>query len=74
MKKIVVFTGNLSFSVRKGIVEIIDHYPDTQLLIAHQAPKKKIKQLAKNQWRNVKKNGWRWIPYQSLEIGRESTA
>ncbi len=68
MEKIVIFTGNLTYSVRKGIVEICNNYPKTRILIAHQSPKKPIKKLLKNQWVNIRKNGWRWIPYQSSDI------
>ena len=71
LNKIVVFTGSLSYSVRKAIVEIVRHYPNTEIMVAHQSPKKKIRRLAKSQWVNIRKNGWRWIPYQSIEIGEQ---
>lgn len=69
MEKIVIFTGNISsYSVRKGIVEIVNDYPEIQLLIVHNSPRKSVKKLLKNQWINIKKNGWRWIPYQSIDL------
>ena len=68
MDKIVIFTGNLSYSVRKGIVEINNTFPDIQIFIAHHSHRKPIKKLLYNQWINIKKNGWRWIPYQTIDI------
>ncbi len=68
MDKIVIFTGNPSYSVRKGIVEIVNNYPEIQLLIAYNVPRKPLSRLLKNQWLNIKKNGWRWIPYQSIDV------
>ena len=68
MNKVAIFTGNLTYSVRKGIVEINNTFPDMQILIAHHSPRKPIKKLLYNQWINIKKNGWRWIPYQSIDI------
>jgi len=69
MEKIVIFTGNpSSHSVRKGIVEIVNNYPEIQLLIIHYSPRKLVNVLFKNQWINVKKHGWRWISYQANDI------
>ena len=67
-KRIVVFTGDLSYPVRKGIAEIDRAFPQLNWLILVQRPKKSIAKLLTNQWINLRKNGWRWIPYQVGDI------
>jgi hypothetical protein len=66
--KIVVYTGNLTYSVRKGIVDIDQAMPGLSWLILIHAPRKTPAQLLKNQRRNLRLNGWRWIPYQAADI------
>ena len=66
--KIVVFTGDLAYSVRKGIVELDRSIPNMCWLIVIHSPKKTLSQLLRNQWRNLLRNGWRWIPYQIIDI------
>lgn len=66
--KIVVFTGNLAYSVSKGIVELDRAIPDLCWLIVIYSPRKTPFQLLRNQWRNLYRNGWRWIPYQVIDI------
>jgi peptidoglycan/xylan/chitin deacetylase (PgdA/CDA1 family) len=66
--RIVVFTGNLSYSVRKGIDAIDRALPGTQWLVLVHAPRKPLARLLRNQWSNLKRNGWRWIPYQLGDI------
>lgn len=65
---IVVFTGNVAYSVRKGIVEIDLAMPGLSWLIVLHSPGKTPGQLLKSQWRNFRRNGWRWIPYQTADI------
>ena len=67
---IVVFTGDLSFSVRKGIVHIDRSVPNTRWLVVVHRPPRGAARLARNQWRNLRRNGWRWIPYQVGEACR----
>lgn len=67
-RRIVVFTGNLAFSVRKGIVEIDRSIPGLSWLVVVQAPSKSVRQLVRNQWLNLRRNGWRWIPYQLADV------
>jgi len=66
--KIVVFTGNLAYSVRKSIVELDRTISNLCWLIVIHSPKKTASQLLRNQWRNLYRNGWRWIPYQIIDI------
>ena len=67
-RRVVVFTGNLSYSVRKGIVDIDEAIPSLEWLILLHSPPKTAKRLLRNQWLNLKRNGWRWIPYQFLDL------
>ncbi|MDT8363843.1 MAG: polysaccharide deacetylase family protein [Nitrosomonas sp.] len=66
--RIVVFSGLLSYSVRKGIVEIDRSLDSIEWLIVVHAPRKSVFRLLYNQWLNLKKHGWRWIPYQLADI------
>lgn len=66
--RVVVFTGNLSYSVRKGIVEIDEATGDLEWLVVLHAPRKTPLGLLRSQWLNLKRNGWRWIPYQLAEV------
>src|SRR5437762_1613912 len=70
MNRIVVFTGDLSFSVRKGIVQIDRAVGGLDWLIVLHSPPKNPRQLIRNQWRNLRRNGWRWLPYQAGDIRR----
>lgn len=69
-RAIVVFTGDLAFAVRKGVVEIDRAIDDLSWLIVVHAPNKTPRQLLRNQWRNLRRNGWRWIPYQLGDMWR----
>lgn len=68
LHRLVVFTGDPVYSVRKGIAEIDAAMPGLEWLILWQAPRKPLTQLLRNQWRNLRRNGWRWIPYQAADI------
>ncbi len=62
------------FSVRKGIVEILETFPGIEMLVIHQTARKPLKRLLRNQYVNLKKNGWRWIPYQSADLASRVVA
>ena len=66
--RLVVFSGQLTYSVRKGIAEIDAALPDAQWLILVHSPARDAARLVRNQWRNVRRNGWRWIPYQARDL------
>jgi peptidoglycan/xylan/chitin deacetylase (PgdA/CDA1 family) len=66
--RIVVFTSNLAYSVRKGIVETDKAVADLQWLIVLGSPRRSVGQLVCSQWRNLRRNGWRWVPYQTADI------
>ncbi len=68
VRRIAVFTGDLSYAVRKGILEVDGAVPDLQWLVIVHAPPRRPAALLRSQWRNIKRNGWRWIAYQAREI------
>lgn len=66
--RIVVFTSNPAYPVRRGIVEIDRAIAGLQWLIVVSSPSKPLGQLLGSQWRNLKRNGWRWVPYQAADM------
>jgi peptidoglycan/xylan/chitin deacetylase (PgdA/CDA1 family) len=67
-RRIAVFTASLSYSVRKGIVAIDRAIPGLDWLVLLHAPPRTPRLLIRNQWRNLKRNGVRWIPYQARDL------
>jgi peptidoglycan/xylan/chitin deacetylase (PgdA/CDA1 family) len=68
-RRIVVFSGDLSYAVRKGIIEIDNDAPAALLwLVLLQVSRKTFRQLLRSQWLNLIRNGWRWIPYQLSDL------
>ena len=65
---IVVFTASPNYSVVKGILEIERGLAGASWLILVHRPRKSLRLLVRNQWRNLRRNGWRWIVYQTQEI------
>lgn len=47
---------------------LAERFPASEIAVLLHAPRKTPAQLLRNQWRNVRRHGWRWIPYQSAEI------
>ncbi len=68
MHKVVIFTSSLTYSVRKGIAELVRQIPGVDWLVVQHIPHKSIVTLLRNQWRNLNRHGWRWIPYQANEV------
>jgi peptidoglycan/xylan/chitin deacetylase (PgdA/CDA1 family) len=66
--KIVVFTGSFSYSVRKGIAEIERTVPGLEWLVVVHSARREVRALVRSQWRNLRRNGWRWIPVQATEV------
>lgn len=66
--RIVIFTAQLDFNVRWNVVTIADRFPNAELAVLLHAPAKTPARLLRNQWRNLLRHGWRWIPYQTAEI------
>ena len=68
MKRIVIFTSNPTYSVRKGIRDLYEQLPEVEWLVLHSTGNRSLSRLLRNQWRNLKRNGWRWIPYQAADV------
>jgi peptidoglycan/xylan/chitin deacetylase (PgdA/CDA1 family)/folate-dependent phosphoribosylglycinamide formyltransferase PurN len=68
--QIIIFTGSLDFNVRWNVVTLAERFPACRFVVLLHAPQKSPALLLRNQWRNVKRHGWRWIPYQASEIGQ----
>lgn len=68
MERIVIFTGNADYTVRKGLAVLIERFPEAYFLVLLHKPRKSLRRIARNQYRNLRRNGWRWIVYQSAEI------
>jgi peptidoglycan/xylan/chitin deacetylase (PgdA/CDA1 family) len=68
MARIVVFSGDLSYSVCKGIAAIDDAITGLAWLIVVHAPPRTASRLLRSQWRNLRRNGPRWIGYQARDL------
>lgn len=66
--KIVVFTSNPAFTVRKGIVEIDRGRTGLSWLILVDAPRRKPGALVRSQFRNLRRHGPRWILHQAADL------
>ena len=66
--KIVVFTSRPNHSVCKGIDAIDRRVRGLSWLIVVHAPRMSVRTLARNQWRNLSRHGWRWLPYQAADV------
>ena len=62
LRRIAIFTGDLSaFSVRWGVAELIDRFPDvTWLLVEHRLPRS-LHTIVAGKWRRVRREGPRAI-------------
>jgi peptidoglycan/xylan/chitin deacetylase (PgdA/CDA1 family) len=68
--RIAVFTAALSHHVIRTVDRIAAEHPDAELLVMLHRPRRRARRLIRNQFRNLKRHGWRWIPYQAAEIAR----
>lgn len=67
-RRLVVFTGDLSYTVVRNIVDLDVRMPGLSWLVLVHTPRKTARQLLKSQLVNLRKNGWRWIPHQLRDI------
>lgn len=67
-RRVVVFTGSLNYSVRKGIVEIDEAIQGLEWLIVVSTSRKSLRRLLRSQVQNARRNGWRWLPYLVGEV------
>jgi peptidoglycan/xylan/chitin deacetylase (PgdA/CDA1 family) len=69
MFRIVVYTAAAqSFHVTRTISAIVDRFPDVEILVLNHRPARPIGKLIRNQVRNLRRHGWRWLPYQASEL------
>ena len=68
--RLVVFTSGSRNSVSKGIAELLRALPSARILVAQHQPRRKWGKLWRSQWSHLKRNGWRWIPYETLDVLR----
>jgi peptidoglycan/xylan/chitin deacetylase (PgdA/CDA1 family)/folate-dependent phosphoribosylglycinamide formyltransferase PurN len=68
LERIVVFTGDLNYGVRKNVVEIDRVMPGLTWLIVIHRPKRTLRHVLLAQWRNLKTHGWRRIPVLALAL------
>ncbi len=68
IERIVVFTSDPRYSVEQGVRALAEAFPDVSLLVMRHRPHKPLSRLVRNQVRNLRINGWRWIPYQVADI------
>lgn len=60
-RKVVVFTGDLSYAVRKCIMSLDRQLPGVSWLILIHAPQRSLAPTLRAQWHNLRRNGWRRI-------------
>ena len=66
--QIIIFSANLDFNVRWGVLTLAERFPQYRFTIARQVAHKSVARLLRNQLRNIARHGWRWVPYQGAEI------
>lgn len=66
--RFVIFTGCIDFNLRWNVLTLAGQFPTAQFTILVHAPSKSVALLCRNQLRNLKRHGWRWVPYQLGEI------
>jgi peptidoglycan/xylan/chitin deacetylase (PgdA/CDA1 family) len=69
-QRLVVFTSGSQYSVSKGIAELLRALPDVRILVVQHLPRRRWGKLWRSQWSHLKRNGWRWIPYETLDVLR----
>ena len=67
-QRLVVFTGDLSYTVRRNIVDLDTRLPGLSWLVLVHAPERTLARLVKSQRLNLRKHGWRWVTYQLGEM------
>jgi len=66
--RLVVFCADLNYSVRRNIVDLDEMRPGLQWLVMVHAPLRSPTRLLANQRINLRKHGWRWLPYQLHDV------
>jgi peptidoglycan/xylan/chitin deacetylase (PgdA/CDA1 family) len=71
LRRCVVLAGGWDFGVRRHVGRLADAFPDVEWLVLIHRPGRRTSSLARSQVRNLRRHGWRWIPYR---IGRARDA
>jgi len=66
--RLVVFCADLNYTVRRNIIDLDDVRPNLEWLIMVHVPPRSTARLLANQRINLRKHGWRWLPYQSRDV------
>ncbi len=67
-RRLVVFTGELNYTVRRSIVDLDAQVAGLEWLVVVHSPPRSMGRLVKSQRANLRKHGWRWVPYQVSDI------
>ncbi len=60
--RIAIFTGDLSaFSVRWGVGELVNRFPEIRWLLVEHRPPRSLRIVARNKWRQLRREGVRTI-------------
>src|ERR1035437_7403438 len=68
VRALVVFCSDIDYAVRANIRALLDEFPQARILVLEHKPRKRPTRLLRNQVRNLRKHGWRWIPEQVREL------
>lgn len=68
--RLVVLTGDLNYSVRRNIADLGGKIAGLQWLVLVHKPRRTLSRLIASQRLNLRKHGWRWIPYQYSELSK----
>jgi len=71
--RFVIFSGNLSESVCRGLLALHSAWPGAEWLVVLHRPRRSAHALVRSQALNVKRHGWRWLPHQAGDLGRRLT-
>lgn len=66
--RIAVFTGALGRDVQRSIDQLVRTQADAEIFVLVHRPARDAKRLIRNQVKNLKRHGWRWVPYQAAEV------
>lgn len=66
--RLVVFTGDLGYNVRRNIVDLDARVQGLSWLVLVHAPSRSFFKLLASQRGNLRRHGWRWVPYQIREL------
>ena len=68
--RLVVFTADLGYTVRAGIAAIDAALPGASWLVLVHAPRRTVPRLVRNQWRQLRRNGLRYVPAFAAEVAQ----